>query len=222
LTKEIRGYETSRGLASDLKMKLRGQGDSVRALMGGLDGDIRLEVGEGRLKNDVLDRVGADLLTQILGVAVPSGEEDDATILNCGVVRFRVKDGNAVADQTIVLETEKVLVKGGGVIDLKTEGLDLGARLAARKGIRLGAGTLSSLVKVQGTLAEPQLGTDLTGMVNTGAKVGIAVATVGLSLVAESVYGHITEDDYPCQTALARQIEVTPSDYRAQQTSGEN
>ena len=107
-------------------------------------------------------------------------------------------------------------------IDLKTEGLDLGARLAARKGISLGAGTLSSLVKVQGTLAEPQLGTDLTGIVNTGAKVGIAVATVGLSLVAESVYGHITQDDYPCQTALARQIEVTPSDYRAQQTSDQN
>jgi hypothetical protein len=222
LTKEIRGYETSKGLASDLKMKLRGQGDSVRALMAGLDGDIRLEVGEGRLKNDVLDRVGADLLTQVLGVAVPTDEEDDATILNCGVVRFRIKDGDAVADQTIVLETEKVLVQGGGLIDLKTESLDLGARLAARKGIRLGAGTLSSLVKVQGTLAEPRLGTDLKGVVTTGAKVGIAVVTVGLSLVAESVYGHITEDDHPCQTALDRQIEVTPSDYRAQRTSEKN
>ncbi len=222
LTKEIRGYETSKGLASDLKMKLRGQGDSVRALMAGLDGDIRLEVGEGRLKNDVLDRVGADLLTQVLGVAVPTDEEDDATILNCGVVRFRIKEGDAIADQTIVLETDKVLVQGGGLIDLKTEGLDLGARLAARKGIRIGAGTLSSLIKVQGTLAEPQLGTDLKSVVKTGAKVGIAVVTVGLSLVAESVYGHITEDDQPCLTALARQIEVTPSDYRAQRVSEEN
>jgi hypothetical protein len=138
------------------------------------------------------------------------------------VVRFRIKEGDAIADQTIVLETEKVLVQGGGLIDLKTEGLDLGARLAARKGIRIGAGTLSSLIKVQGTLAEPQLGTDLEGVVKTGARVGIAVATVGLSLVAESVYGHITEDDQPCLTALARQIEVTPSDYRAQRVSAEN
>ncbi len=153
---------------------------------------------------------------------MPTDEKDDATILNCGVVRFHIKDGDAIADQTIVLETEKVLVKGGGLIDLKTEGLDLGARLAARKGIRLGAGTLSSLIKVQGTLAEPQLGTDLEGVVKTGARVGIAVATVGLSLVAESVYGHITEDDHPCQTALARQILVTPSDYRAQRISEEN
>jgi hypothetical protein len=222
LSKEIRGYETSKGLDSNLKMKLRAQGDTVRTLMAGLDGDIRLEIGEGRLNNDVLDQVGADLLSQIVGVAVPTDEEDEATILNCGVVRFRIEDGDAIADQTIVLETEKVLVKGGGLIDLETESLDLGARLAARKGIRLGAGTLSSLVKVQGTLAEPQLGTDLEGVVKTGAKVGIAVVTVGLSLVAESVYGHITEDDYPCQTALARQIEVTSSDYRAQRVSEEN
>ena len=31
LTKQIRGYETSKGLDSNLKMKLRGQGDSLRA-----------------------------------------------------------------------------------------------------------------------------------------------------------------------------------------------
>jgi len=190
--------------------------------VGGLDGDIRLEIGEGRVNNDVLDRVGADLLTQIIGVAVPSDEKDQMTTLNCGVVRFAVKDGNAIADRTLVLETEKVLLIGGGLIDLKTEDLDLGAKLAARKGIRIGAGTLSSLVRVQGTLAEPQLGTDLMGVVKTGAKVGIAVATVGLSLIAESVYGQISKDENPCQTALARRIEVTSAEYKARSTSEGN
>ena len=71
-------------------------------------------------------------------------------------------------------------------------------------------------------LERPRLGTDLTGVVTTGARVGIAVATVGLSLIAESVYGRITEDDHPCQTALARQIEITPPDYRPQGLSEEN
>ena len=111
----------------------------MRALMGGLDGDIRLEIGDGRLNNDVLDRVGADLLTQIIGVAVPTDEEDKTTAFKCGVVRFALKEGDAIADQTLVMETDKVLLKGGGLIDLKTEGLDLGAKLAARKGIRIGA-----------------------------------------------------------------------------------
>lgn len=222
LTKEIRGYETSRGLESGLAMKLQGQGNSVRDLMSGLNGDVRLEVGEGRLKNDVLDKVGADLLTQIIGIAVPKDAEDDTTQLKCGVVRFAVVDGDAIADQTIVLETDKVLVKGGGLVDLKTEELDLGAKLAARQGIRIGAGTLSSLAKLQGTLAEPQLGTDLTGVVKVGAKVGIAFVTAGLSLVAEGVYGHLSEDEHPCQTALARQMKVTPKEYKEQKTAEEN
>jgi hypothetical protein len=131
------------------------------------------------------------------------------------VVRFAVEKGDAIAEQTLVMETEKVLLTGGGLIDLKTENLDLGGKLAARKGIRLGAGSLSSLVRVQGTLADPRLGTDLKGLATTGAKVGIAVATGGLSLLAESVYGHVSEDDQPCQTALTRDIEVTPATYKA-------
>ncbi len=214
LTKLLRGHETSKGLDSDLEMKLRGQGDSVRDLMAGLAGDVQLVIGEGSLDNDVIDRVGADVLTKIVGVAVPSDEEDETTAFRCGVVRFAISAGDAIADQTLVVETEKVLLKGGGLIDLKTEELDLGANLAARKGIRLGAGTLSSLVRVRGTLAQPELGTDLKGVVKTGAKVGVAVVTLGLSLVAESVYGHISEDEHPCQTALARQITVTPSELR--------
>jgi len=143
---------------------------------------------------------------------VPSDEKDKTTAFSCGVIRFAINDGEAIADQTLVAETEKVLLMGGGLIDLKTEELDLGANLGARKGIRLGAGTLSSLIRVKGTLAQPELGTDLKGVVKTSAKVGVAVVTLGLSLVAESVYGRISEDEHPCQTALARQIGVTPSE----------
>ena len=215
LSEELRGFETSKGLDTDMKLKLSGQGDSLRALMAGLDGDIRVEIGPGQVNNTVLDRVGADLLTQMLSVAVPTDEKSKTTEFKCGVLRFAVTKGDAVADQTLVLETDKVLLKGGGLIDLKSEKLDLGAHLAPRKGIRLGAGTLSSLMRVQGTLAKPRLATDLKGVVQTGAKVGIAVVTGGLSLLAESVYGQISEDEHPCQTALARKIEAKPDQLKA-------
>jgi hypothetical protein len=106
------------------------------------------------------------------------------------------------------METDKVLLKGSGLIDLKTEELDLGANLAAREGIRIGAGTLGSLVRVRGTLAKPELATDLAGVAKTGARVGLAFATGGLSLLAETAYGYVSEDDQPCQTALARTIDA--------------
>jgi len=58
-------------------------------------------------------------------------------------------------------------------------------------------------------------------VIKTAAKVAIAVATVELSLLAESVYGHISEDDHRCQAALADAIEATPPESRAQTTSEE-
>lgn len=215
LTKQLRGFETSQGLDSNLNVTLRGEGNSVRAIMAGLDGDLQLVVGEGSVNNDVLDRVGADLMTQIISVAVPTSEEKKTTKLQCGVVRFKVVDGQALADKTLVMETEKVLLMGGGLVDLKTEDLDLGANLAARQGIRIGAGTLSSLMRVQGTLAKPRIGTDLQGVAKTGARIGAAVATAGLSLLAESVYGRISEDQHPCQTALNRTIDISPSELKS-------
>ena len=79
---------------------------------------------------------------------MPNDDKDGSTQFNCGVLRFAIQEGDAIADQTLVLETEKVLLKGGGLVDLKTEELDLGAVIwVAREGIRLGAGTLSSLVQ---------------------------------------------------------------------------
>lgn len=211
----IRGYEASRGLVSDLTMKLSGHGDSPAAVMAGLSGDLRLVIGEGQLNNEMLDRVGADLFTQMVGVVVPTDEKAKVTAIECGVVRFAIDNGDAVADETLVMETNKVLLKGSGLIDLKTEELDLGANLAAREGIRIGAGTLSSLVRVRGTLAAPRMGSDLAGVAKTGARVGIAFATGGLSLLAESAYGYVSEDEHPCQTALEHRIEADPGFFRA-------
>lgn len=214
LTDAFEGEESSKGLPSQLRMSLRGEGDSMRALMGGLEGDLRLEMGAGELRNDHLDRVGGDLLTQIFGAVVPLDEKKGVTAVNCGVIRFKIEDGAAVADQTLVLETEKVLAQGGGIIDLRTEYLDLGAKLAAREGVGIGAGTLSSLMRLKGPLAQPELATDLEGTAMAGARIGVAVVTVGLSLLAESVYGQLSAHSHPCRAALGREIEVTPGEFR--------
>ncbi len=63
------------------------------------------------------------------------------------------------------------------------EGLDGDTRLEI-SGCRLDNDVLDRVA------CEPQRDTDLPGMLKTGAKLEIAVATVGLSLVAENVYGH--------------------------------
>lgn len=214
LSEEIRGFETSQGLASNLKTTLTGRGDSVRAIMGGLNGELALEIGEGRLANDVLNRVGADFFMQVLGALVPKDDEDGATRVDCGVIRFEVENGQAVAEKTVMMLTDKVLVSGSGVVNLENEDLDLGAVLVARKGIRIGAGSLSNMLRVRGTIANPQLGTDLTGVTKTGVKISAAVFTAGLSLLAEGLVRQVAEDKDPCRTALERPIDMSPNELK--------
>jgi hypothetical protein len=70
-------------------------------------------------------------------------------------------------------------------------------------------------MRIQGTLASSRIGTDLKGLAKTGAGIGVAVATGGLSLIAESVYGRVSEDENPCKTAPERKIEVEPRKVKA-------
>ena len=48
-----------------------------------------------------------------------------------------------------------------------------------------------------------------------------AVVAVGLSLVAEGVYGHLSEGEHPCRAALAREMPVTPEEYRERSAAGQ-
>ncbi|MCI0590994.1 MAG: hypothetical protein L0Y67_05235, partial [Gammaproteobacteria bacterium] len=88
-------------------------------------------------------------------------------------------------------------------INLKTEELELGIHPKAREGLGIGAGSFSELVRVGGTLAEPKPEPDPVGALKTGASIGAAVFTSGLSLLAEGLFRHATADRSPCATALS-------------------
>jgi uncharacterized protein involved in outer membrane biogenesis len=206
LSRQIRGFELTRGGKSSLDINLAGRGSSVSEILAGSNGRVEFQMREAAIQTRMLDRAGGDLLTQLLGVFIPSGEKKEMTQLECVVVRFGVRDGIAVADKTLVAQTEKVNVVGGGTINLKDETLDLGARLGARQGIHIGGGALASLVRLRGPLTNPQIGTDLTGIAVAGAKVAGAVATLGGSLLVEKAYEQIVKQPDPCKGALAAEL----------------
>jgi hypothetical protein len=84
----------------------------------------------------------------------------------------------------------------GGTINLDSEILDLGFETQVRKGIGISAGmAVHPFVKLGGTLAAPSIELDPTGTVVSGS---IAVATLGLSLVAKSLWGRFFSDQKFC------------------------
>ncbi|MEX2524578.1 MAG: AsmA family protein [Gammaproteobacteria bacterium] len=199
---QVRKKKYLSGGITDVSIRAVGTGNSVRAIMAGLNGGLLVKMGEGTIRNSAVEMAGADLITKTWSMLRPSDDEEKSTQLQCGVVNFVIKDGLAIADKGIALETRRMTVVGGGAVNLKTEELDLGIRPYAREGIGLSAGQLTELVRLRGTLANPETRPSTLAAMKTAATVGAAVVTGGISLVAGALFTRATADPHPCQTAL--------------------
>jgi uncharacterized protein involved in outer membrane biogenesis len=192
------------GTKTNLAMTLRGSGGSVRELMAGLNGDVLLVLGEGKIKAGFLEWLGADLLTQIAEKVNPFRKTDPYTELKCGVIRFAARGGIASTDKGIAFETSKMILVSSGTVNLKTEAIDLSLRPDTRQVVGIGASDLVKLLRLRGTLAEPKFGLDEVETAKRAVSIGAAVATAGLSFLAESLAKRALADPRPCETALAR------------------
>ena len=187
------------GGPTDLAIRLNGAGNSMRSLMAGANGDVRIVVGPGRMKTQAIN-YGADI-TELLNAINPARKSDPYTELKCAVVRLPIRQGVARVDNSIAAETSKVHVIVGGVIDLRNETLDLGFRPKAVTGLGVGLGGLASLGRLRGSLSDPKVELDAAGAATAAANVGMAVVTGGLSLLGGAL---VTDSvpDQPCQAAL--------------------
>lgn len=139
--------------AANADVAVKGHGKSVRELMGGLNGDVKLVLGEGRVKTNALDAfIGGP--TQIVGRLV-SGEKKEYTVLNCVVSQTEIRNGLASL-KVAAIDTEYARITGKGSVNLGTEQIDI-AVVPEPKSATL---NLAVGVKVGGTLADPHYGID--------------------------------------------------------------
>ncbi|HSB73642.1 MAG TPA: AsmA family protein [Candidatus Methylomirabilis sp.] len=192
------------GAKTDLAIDLRGGGGSVRDVMAGLNGDLLLVLGEGKLNNKFVDFLGADLLKQVIEKVNPFRKTEPQTDLKCGVIKFAVKDGMATTDRGIAFETSKMTVVSSGTANLKTEAIDFSLRPNPRDSAGIGAGELVKLMRVRGTLAEPKVGIDEMQAAKSAVSIGTGLATGGISALAQRLAGGSTAEPNPCATALGK------------------
>ncbi len=192
------------GVKTDLSLDLKGSGGSVRDLMAGLNGDLLLVMGEGKINNKFVDFLGADVLTQVVEKLNPLRKSEPQTDLTCGVVKFTAKDGMAATDKGIAFETSKTALVSSGTANLKTEGIDFSFRPSPREATGISAGQLAGLLRVRGTLAEPKVGLDEAGAAQTAVSLGEAVTKGGISALTGGLTKGAAADPHPCQTALGK------------------
>jgi len=187
------------GAPTNIAVKISGRGDSVRTVLASASGNVRIVVGRGRIKNRAIN-IGADV-TELLTALNPTRAQEEYSEIKCAVLHFPVRKGIATLSNGIGVETTKVKLIGGGTINLRTEGIELGFRPKAASGLGVGAGQLASFAKVEGTLANPRIGLDMAGAVGVAAAAGAAVATGGLTLLGGGLLIDSVPDN-PCQVAL--------------------
>ena len=156
---------------------LAGSGGSVAALMAGLDGDIRLAGGNGRLKTQAFDAAvgGASAL---LGTLF-SGRKQ-WTVVNCAVASIGIEKGRATS-RAALIDTEYSTVAAKGTANLASETLDLVVEPRAKSATL----NIAVPVRVRGTFADPKFRPETgAALKKLGGLVGIALfppaAVVGL------------------------------------------
>jgi len=182
----------------DIDAFLDGVGATRREMASSLNGKYRGYLGKGQVANAGLDFFFSDFLTQLFNTLNPFAENSEYTQVDCAVFAAEAENG-VVAVFPVILNTEQLTILSEGSVDLNTETIDLSFNTKPRTGIGLSAGALiNPLIKVGGRLAAPAVEMDPENTLVSG---GLAVATLGISVLAKSVSDRFLSSPDPCGDA---------------------
>ena len=196
------------GGETDLAFDLTTQGATTQQLASNLNGEFALEIQRATLRNSLFDVIGSDLLTQIVNLINPFVTRDDSTELECAAVRFQATDGVLHSQNQIVVETQKMKIRGGGDINLNDETIQIDLIPKARSGFGVGLSDLAKFVRIGGTLGNPEPVLDPTGILKSSATIGAAIATGGLSLLAQGLFNKVSSAGTACGKVFEKNIDV--------------
>ncbi len=154
-------------------VNLTASGDSVGALLGAANGEVKAVLDSGSVSKALIEKAGLNLpnmlITKILG--------DKQVQINCAEADLVATSGIYEA-RLLLIDTDIAQIVVTGNIDLANEKLDLTVRPNS-KGVRLLS--LRSPIHVKGTFKEPDVGIDKRAMIARAA------GATALALVATPV-----------------------------------
>jgi len=194
----VSGQDPSTYPPIEIELVLEGAGHTRRELASSLNGKYRAYMGTGQLASAGMDLLFSDFLTQLFTTLNPFAKTSEYTTLDCAVMAADIASGQVTAFP-VIFNTEQVTVLSEGNVDLKTENIDFSFNSKPRTGIGISAGALiNPLIKVGGRLTTPAVEIDPAGTVISG---GLAVATLGISVLAKSMSDRFLSSKDPCGEA---------------------
>lgn len=172
----ITGEEPDSGLV-DIAADLRSEGHSIKDLMANLNGTISTVFGQGNYPQG-LDLIAEDLSTRVL--LFWKDERRRSGQLNCGVLQFGIQSGMATTEY-FVFDSEISVLTGGGQINLATGEIDFLLHPQPKDRSLI---SLSTKLKVGGSIWDPTVSPDITSATTKGAKALSAFALGPAGLLA--------------------------------------
>jgi AsmA family protein len=187
----LMGSSVLSGGRVDMKLAVSGSGNSVRAIMAGLNGKLDAAMGPGNINNGFAKLLLADLFNLI-----SIGGSGDSSNLKCVLVGFDISRGLATTRQ-LVFDTSGATIVGRGTIDLASEGLNLHLVPYATA---TNLANLAIPMIVGGTMANPHVVPDAQAMAE-GTIGAVANAPVSVLNTLGSVAGIGGEEDSASKAA---------------------
>ncbi|MEE4273072.1 MAG: AsmA-like C-terminal region-containing protein [Thermoanaerobaculales bacterium] len=195
-----RNADPSQYTQVDASLSLDLAGGSLYELMAGADGRFVLSATGGVVRKSLVDLASADVLVTLLKALNPFAKTE-ATELGCAVLAASFDDG-VMTLEPAAIQTNAVTILGDGTVDFATEKLKLDWVSKPRKGLGLSASAITnSYIRLGGTLADPDV---QVKPLEAAATTGVAVATMGISLVARGLWDRVTAEKKVCRRALKR------------------
>jgi uncharacterized protein involved in outer membrane biogenesis len=192
------------GGATDFGLNVTGGGKSIDDFVSTLNGQSQVIVGQGQLAPSKLNQSG-DLLMSIFKVIDPRRNYSQ-TSLQCVVAYLPIRNGVINVQESIAIETDQLYLMMSGYINLDRENLTLDVKARDPSGITTGV-SLASMVQIQGSLSNPQVGINKAGVARQGLNIGLGVLTAGVSILAENAMS-MTDNVKPCQKATRSWAQV--------------
>jgi AsmA protein len=185
--------------ATNVDVGLDAMGASPRALAASMNGKIVVTQGPGRTKNSIIGNLTGDIIAQLFTALNPFAEEEEFTNWECSVFGIDFVGGVGTING-FLLQSEKLMIVGGGEVDLNTEKLDFEFNTKPRAGVGVSADMfVTPFVKLTGTLADPSVGLNAKGVLLSG---GAAVLTGGMSFLYKGLIDRASAEEGKCDEAL--------------------
>lgn len=158
---------------------ISGRGNSVAALLGTANGDMRMLINDGAISRELMELAGLNVGNYVVGKLF--GDKD--VQINCAAADVGIKDGLA-STRVFVFDTENAIIYIDGTVNFASEQLDLKITPES-KGLRLFS--LRSPLYVRGKFVKPSAGVQAlplalrgAGMVALGVAIGPAAGLLAL------------------------------------------